>query len=412
MADVPVYPKKAWGFFVYMAGDNDLEPFGNLDVAEMDCLSSDDHIHVVVQFDSRAHVTYRYRFFPGSHEQVGEPLGEINTGNPESLTAFTTWAKDHFPAEQTALVIWNHGTGPKNLPPDFDYSAIRSADRDALAATVGRALFKTTIQKLAARQPGMRGVALDATDRDYLDNLELQAALARMPGEGPRVDLLGFDACLMNCVEIAYQMREVARWMVGSQETEPGKGWPYDQILAALAAEPQMPARRLAEVIVTCYARSTGMKFRGFPSPFTQSALDLSQAQRAGDLMRALVAKLNEPAIKRHVKVEQFLRWSSLRVKRFRGRDMVDLLDWCQNLERETKGRAGEPFREELSALQAHLVLGSGLITATLAHGGNDAERIHGVSAYWPQENYSTVYDSLDIATAGWGEMAKWAVDK
>jgi hypothetical protein len=72
--------------------------------------------------------------------------------------------------------------------------------------------------------------------------------------QGQKLDLIGFDACLMSMIEVAYQVQHACRWMVASQEDEPGSGWPYGPILAALAADPAAPAETLARIIVDAYA--------------------------------------------------------------------------------------------------------------------------------------------------------------
>ena len=38
----------------------------------------------------------------------------------------------------------------------------------------------------------------------------------------------------MNMLEIGYQLRQYAGYSVGSEQTEPGEGWPYDTVLADL----------------------------------------------------------------------------------------------------------------------------------------------------------------------------------
>jgi len=65
----------------------------------------------------------------------------------------------------------------------------------------------------ALREDGCRGrcaivrFAYDDTARDFLDNLELKRVLAEVKRQTGRVlDVLGFDACLMNMVEAAYQL--------------------------------------------------------------------------------------------------------------------------------------------------------------------------------------------------------------
>ena len=49
--------------------------------------------------------------------------------------------------------------------------------------------------------------------------MALSPALLRRP-----VDLVGMDACLMTMIEVAYQLREHAQVLVGSETLEPGPG--------------------------------------------------------------------------------------------------------------------------------------------------------------------------------------------
>ena len=79
------------------------------------------------------------------------------------------------------------------------------------------------------------------------------AAVTRRTGR--KIDVVGFDACLMSMAEIMYQVRQCADYSVGSQQTEPGDGWPYDTVLRALAARPTMTPAELAGTIVDKYSR-------------------------------------------------------------------------------------------------------------------------------------------------------------
>lgn len=407
MADVPIFPEKRWTFLVYIAGDNNLDPAARLDLEEMKWFPSDEDLHVVVQFDSRAAHTYRYRFAFGRRQQLGDPLPDVNSGDPATLADFVAWGRQHFPAERTALVIWGHGTGLRDLPPDFDYSALRSGDLEAVRRELRHTLFAPTLDELARRRRRLRGIAIDATARDYLDTQKLAQALATGLAGEP-LALLGFDACLMNVAEIAYQLRGLACYVVGSQEKMPGNGWPYSQILSELALAPEMDGRRLAETIVAQYADSTAM--RGQESPFTQSALDLGRIEKTFALVQALADRLLLPDVQRNSVVVQAFHRIHQEVKRFQDRDLADLAHWCTLLRRNSKGSAGTPFRKELKALQAHLAAADDLIVATQAHGGDDAATIHGVSIYWPQSEYESLYDELDFAASGWGRLAKFAL--
>ena len=79
------------------------------------------------------------------------------------------------------------------------------------------------------------------------------------------------DACLMNMVEVAYQLRESVNVIVGSEIEEPFDGWPYSEILNRLTVCPRQDAVTFARWIVKSYLAS----YKGKGETVTQSALDL-----------------------------------------------------------------------------------------------------------------------------------------
>ncbi len=79
----------------------------------------------------------------------------------------------------------------------------------------------------------VRGVEHDeATDR-YMRISDLRRALAgacetrRAAGLSGRLDVIGFDCCLMGNAEILIELQDVAEYMVASELTEWGNGWDY-----------------------------------------------------------------------------------------------------------------------------------------------------------------------------------------
>src|SRR5882724_12524020 len=109
--------KKLWTVAVYMAGDNDLDNNGKLDLAEMKKVGSTADMNVVVQFDSlgAGSKTTRYEISKGSIASLAkdakQKLGTQNTGDPQSLIGFIDWVATNYPAEHYLLVLWNHGQG-------------------------------------------------------------------------------------------------------------------------------------------------------------------------------------------------------------------------------------------------------------------------------------------------------------
>ena len=124
-----------WTFMVYMAGDNNLEAFGVMDLYEMKSAGSSDEVAVIAQIDKMSdQITRRYYLTSGQDldaDCVAE-LPEINTGDPQALEDFINWACSTYQADRYALVLWNHGTGWK------DDDIYRAAKSRGISAQVSR----------------------------------------------------------------------------------------------------------------------------------------------------------------------------------------------------------------------------------------------------------------------------------
>ena len=60
----------------------------------------------------------------------------------------------------------------------------------------------------------------------------------------------------MTMIEVAYQLRDHAEVLVGSEEVEPGPGWPHATILGDLTKNPTMTPTELGAAIVQRYVES------------------------------------------------------------------------------------------------------------------------------------------------------------
>jgi hypothetical protein len=271
-------------------------------------------VNIVTQFDNACDQgTMRYLIRPGG---VGEPtteLGETDCGNPDALNDFVAWAAGLYPAERYALVLWSHGSGWR--PEELDriarsvgaqeYTPKESATRTA--SPKGKTFFRTSWETLF-RLPtaAARAVCVDDGTGHSLDTIELGKVLAKAKKAlGQPIDLLGMDACLMNNLEVAYQAQPYARYVVASEETEPGDGWPYDVILRKLVEQPVMTPEDLSRLIVTGYVKS--YLDINYSKPVTQAAVDLGRLptlveplDRMAKLMTSLM-----PKIKRKVRDAQ-----------------------------------------------------------------------------------------------------------
>jgi hypothetical protein len=394
-----------WTVLVWMAGDNDLESYALEDLDEIKRVGSGPGLTVVAQVDRMTdRGTRRYVLRRGTPlaEDVVADLGETNTGDPAVATDFFSWGIEAFPSRHVLAVIWNHGSGIDETDVYARVSrAGASADRGTAAAGVRRAtaraalerryrhaLFSTTVDQAVAD----RGIAYDDTSRDFLDNAELKRVMLDVTRRaGRRIDLLGFDACLMNMIEIAYQLRTTVRFIVGSEQVEPGDGWPYDRVLSAIAARPDLSPREVGDAVVREYFASYA------DESVTQSLLDVDKTTRCADAVDALAAALLA-VLDDRVEYGALARAFN-RALRFEIEDFADLGSLCEEI---GAALSGAEVRRAAAAVLDTIDGRNGLVAAE-AHAGRQNARARGVSIYAPRRRPSTTYARLDFA-----RQTKW----
>jgi hypothetical protein len=383
-----------WTWLVYMAGDNNLQGAGRDDLAEMKRVGSTDAVNVIVQFDTKANRTTRYRVEKNRLRTLQQMPG-VDCGDPKVLSDFIRWGIRTFPASHYLLDVWNHGGGWENLPADYDYDAIRAAKPRA-AARLGRlkrALFRTTVERVHARAPQARAIAIDCGSHDYLDNQELRTAVARALPAGRKLDVFACDACLMNMLEIAYEMKDTARFMVGSEETEPGAGWPYAAILARLVARPTMTPAELAKLVVVEYRKS----FQRSGDATTQSALDLRRVSAAA----AAVNELADLLLADLRTVAGAVTLARDRAQKFEMPQYVDLGDFAAQVAERLPQHP--KIDTAVRAIQAALdPTAPGALVIENATTGTKMARATGVSIYFPRpDEYAPDYRDLRLSREG-----------
>jgi hypothetical protein len=417
-----------WTFMVYMAGDNgkvfddggrlmcDLQAFGWRNLADMAGVGSTDHIAIVAQYDTLDNRQYTPRFFIDGSQPVGQLVQKVppvNTGDPKNLADFIVWAATNYPAQRYALILWNHGTGWKE---DDVYARYREKVEKAVkqgetrAGTRGERLLRNSLflatagDIMAIEDNEMRGICYDDSSMDFLDNRKMVTALQDAEVKiGQRISLLGMDACLMSMVEVAYQLRDCAEVMVGSQEVEPGEGWPYAAILRKLVASPDMSARELGARIVQEYGTFYMGITRSGGGPITQSAIDLSTMKnlgvQVGTLAQALTTRYDID-----FRVERAIGRTLKRVQRFSGdRDYIDLYDFLRHLESEY-GNSGE-LKDRIEELRVTLEQSARDTPIIANFAGMALPNAHGLSVYFPNQGCSKYYDDVEMAGLGWKDL-------
>ncbi|MDA9854578.1 clostripain-related cysteine peptidase [bacterium] len=246
----------SWTVMVYIDGDNNLASAAVDDINEMEGVVLPENVNVVTltdlsgDYDTSAGWTDTrqgeispdpngYSWYGDAATIVSDltSLGELNTGDPTTLTNFIDWSTTNHAADNYALVLWDHGGG-------------------------------------------LSGIAWDDTDNhDNLSMSDIKSAIDNSSAFSStnKLDLIGFDACLMQTYELGLEMASLADVMVASQELEPGDGWDYQAFLQSLADNPYASAKTLGGYIVDSYDAWYNS------SAETLSSVDLSKFQAIDD---------------------------------------------------------------------------------------------------------------------------------
>lgn len=404
-------PKKPWTVLVWIAGDNNLDAFGIKDMQEMKKVGSTAGVNVVTQFDrAGSGGTRRYFLRKGTSlsADVVASLGETDTGDPRVAIDFFTWGINTYPSERLMFVIWNHGSGIDETDlyrrakkqglrvyrRGHDGDVPRQRLRAMASGRFRRALFSTTVD----RGIRTRGIAYDDTNRDFLDNAELKRVLqAAARAAGRPIDVFGMDACLMNMVEVSYQMRGLVGYIVASEELEPGDGWPYDKILGDIAAKPAAEGRDVAKRITARYLASYSAA-----DGVTNAAVDVGRVEAVAKAVDALagacIAALGN--LREYAVLNKALKAS----QRFDTKDFVDLGDLATQLAKRTTDAA---VKQACQGVLSALAGGAAPFIVAEGHKGARLARATGTSIYFPTAGDAQVgYPSLDFAKATrWGTL-------
>jgi len=363
-----------WTFMVYMNADNDLEEFAIQDLNEMERVGSSTDVNIVVLVDrsggydsSNGNWTDARKYYVTQdsdsqviHSQILEEVGEIDMGDPAQLKAFVRWAMTEYPADNYVLDMWDHGAGFRS----------RATGRDAIT----------------------RGFSFDDTQNTHIQTTALPDAI-----QGPdHLDILAWDSSLMQMMEIADQVGDAATFMVGSEESPPGDGYPYQSFLSDLAANPALTPEQLAVRMVNDTINELGGAF-----DVTQSALRLSHLPALRQALSAFAQTLID-AMPQYATQIAAARGDAQRYGHgaYTFRDYKDIQDFAEKI------KADVPSTPVQSAADAVIqTLTDALVVEN--HAGFSVRNSHGLSLYVPQpSDYLSSYESLHFAlNTKWDEF-------
>lgn len=262
----PVQEEDLRTVLVYIAADNSLTSFAADDIAEMVsgfAAVDADKNNLLVYVDTQSAKPLLYQITKDSKgavvKKVLHEYQQQNSVYPTVMAEVYNRVFSAFPAKSYGLVLWSHGDGW--LPSPANISA----------------------SKASTRWFGQDGTS-------YMDISSLNTAL----NSAPHFDFILFDACFMQSVEVAYELKDRADYFIGAPNEIPGPGAYYTELVPAMFSQ----AKDLASTVAHGYYDYYAAKYTGqlgsnenWTMGVTVSVLKSSEVQALAAATAAILPK-------------------------------------------------------------------------------------------------------------------------
>jgi len=233
-----------WTIAMYWCSDNSLDEYTDYFVNLWgESLTNRDDIALCMFFD-RAELPANISTLTEDGWVEEADLGEVDSSSPDTLASFITYAltEPKLASENFMLMIQDHGNGYLGLCSD---EGLPDSD-----------LLKTWMSI------------------DGLGN-GINSALIET---GKSIDIIALDACTLASIEIAYELRGTASYLVASQLGVPFDGMDYHALLSGLSETPSIEPLDLACKLVDDYAAWYSAPLHTLPTlyPYMQDYASLS----------------------------------------------------------------------------------------------------------------------------------------
>ncbi len=281
-------------------------------------------------------------------------LGELNMGAPATLSSFVTWATTSYPAKKRLLMLSDHGDG-------------------------------------------WRGVCYDYSDP--LNMTELKTSLhAAWTETAAMIDVMMFDACLMAELEVAYQIKDYARLMVGSESES--YCLPTELLFYDLLADPTITTEEMGAMLVRDFSVPRSLpdiEFCGCSRPI--SALSLTTI----DAITASVEVFAQCMLDRLVDYRQAVQDCANATTRYDGETEHPFVDLYHFIDLVNQSSLPRDLTLQTAMDQIRTGIDAAVIEGNLS---GDFPNSHGISIYLPDDRSelqanADSYSTIDFAALG-----------
>lgn len=266
-----------------------------------------------------------------------EEYEKSNMTNPDNLTNFLNYGYDNYKASKYSLILWDHGGGP------------------------------------------IYGYGIDENFVGTLTLDKLKQALSNSKFSSKKLEMIGFDACLMASIETANALSDYAKYMIASQEVEPGYGWDYS-FLSNVNSKTSVVD--MGTSIIDYY----GNYYKGMSGAkgITLSLLDLSKIDDVENKLNDLFKDVDDNLTIDYSTVSRTRNSAKSfgKVSINSSYDLVDLYDLVDKMPSK--------YSNKVDSLQ-------NILDSFVVHQTTDLSNTYGVSIYFPYDNKKYINEMINI---------------
>ena len=356
-----------WTIMVYMCGA-DLESQGGYatkDIKEILGISGQpEDVNILIETGGSNSWSLQSSYISGatsiSSSQLGrwyvrnnklnfvENLASASMGKTSTYQSFLSWGINNYPADNYGVILWNHGGGLDGVCYDEKFSD------------------------------------------DSLLNSEMKSAHSNVIGSD-KFTFIGYDACLMQNMEIADYNASYFEYQVASQESEAGDGWYYTSWIDDVYDD--KPITTILKSTCDGFISSVGSS-----SDQTLSYLDLSKLSSFKTAFESYASALKSQLSSKNVSASTFSSYVKNSIKGYSepgygGYGQFDVKDFVTKLQSQTNYKVDASYADAVTTALTSLV-GYNKI-------GTGAGQSNGISLTYKCSSYSS-YDANEMNFPNW----------
>lgn len=208
----------------YVCGDNNLSSDAKENITSLILQGSKeigkDNMIVVVVDNQKTNPTLIH--IRNGEYTKSEPYDtDFYMTDPEKIRQILTYIMNEYKSNSYALLLWGHSTGWMMERDTIAYANTRGYGSDNIGET-GSGIAK------------------------WINYTAMGKVFSQLPA---KFDVIIGDVCLLQCVEVAYELRNYTNYIVGAPSEVPGYGLPYDSAIKYMFGSSEEDYKVLANAI-------------------------------------------------------------------------------------------------------------------------------------------------------------------